>query len=95
MKQDPARARVCAIATCLMCACSGQAAFPPAVDGTLPDAGTVLRLVEIVPLNIRGQGIAWDRSQPGVLYGIIRATAQEHAAGVGNRVTVSRLIDER
>ena len=62
---------------------------------TVPKAGSVLELIEIIPLNIRGQGIAWDRSQPGVLYGIIRATAQEHAAGVGNRVTVSRLIDER
>ena len=37
------------------------------------------KLVEIVPLNIRGQGIAWDRSQPGVIYGIIRATALERA----------------
>jgi hypothetical protein len=57
----------------------------------LPKAGSVLELVEIVPLRIRGQGIAWDRSQPGVLYGIVRATAQERAAGVGNRVSVSRL----
>ena len=49
---------------------------------TLPEAGSVLQLVEIVPLNIRGQGIAWDRSQPGVIYGIIRATALERAAGI-------------
>ena len=62
---------------------------------TLPEAGSVLRLVEIVPLNIRGQGIAWDRSEPGVIYGIIRATAQERAAGIGNRVTLSRLIETR
>jgi hypothetical protein len=62
---------------------------------TLPEAGSVLRLVEIVPMNIRGQGIAWDRSQPGVIYGIIRATAVERAAGRGNRVTVSRLIEKR
>jgi hypothetical protein len=61
----------------------------------VPDAGPVLELVEIVPLNIRGQGIAWDRSQPGVIYGVIRATAPERAAGIGNRVTVSRLIERR
>jgi hypothetical protein len=61
---------------------------------TLPEAGSVLRLVEIIPLNIRGQGIAWDRSQPGVIYGIVRATALERAAGIGNRVTVSRAIEK-
>lgn len=62
---------------------------------TLPEAGSVLKLVEIVPLNIRGQGVAWDRAQPGVIYGIIRATALERAAGIGNRVTVSRMIEKR
>ena len=61
----------------------------------VPKAGSVLELVEILPLNIRGQGIAWDRSQPGVLYGIARATALERAAGKGNRVTVSRMIEQR
>jgi hypothetical protein len=60
---------------------------------TLPEAGSVLQLVEIVPLNIRGQGIAWDRSQPGVIYGILRATAVERAAGMGNRVAVFRMIE--
>ncbi|HEY3516852.1 MAG TPA: cycloisomerase [Gammaproteobacteria bacterium] len=60
-----------------------------------PRAGSVLQLVEVVPLNIRGQGIAWDRSQPAVIYGIIRATALERAAGMGNRVTVSRMIEQR
>jgi hypothetical protein len=61
---------------------------------TLPQTASELELVEIVPLNIRGQGIAWDRSQPGVLYGIIRATAQERAAGTGNRVAVFRMIQQ-
>jgi len=56
----------------------------------LPKSGSVLELVDIIPMNIRGQGIAWDRSQPGTIYGIIRATAQEKAAG-GNKVTVFRL----
>lgn len=62
---------------------------------TVPNVDTVLKLVDIVPLNIRGQGIAWDRSQPGVIYGIARATALERAAGIGNRVTSSRLIEAR
>jgi len=62
---------------------------------TLPKEGSVLELVEIVPLNIRGQGIAWDRSERGVIYGIVRATALERAAGIGNRVTLSRLVETR
>jgi hypothetical protein len=61
---------------------------------TLPEAGSVLKLVEIVPINIRGQGIAWDRSQPGVIYGVIRATALEGAAGRGHRVAVFRMIEK-
>ncbi|HEX5048957.1 MAG TPA: cycloisomerase, partial [Gammaproteobacteria bacterium] len=60
---------------------------------TAPAEGSALELVEIVPLGIRGQGIAWDRSQPNVLYGIARATAVERAAGIGNRVTVSRILE--
>jgi hypothetical protein len=44
-----------------------------------------------MPMNIRGQGIAWDRSQPGVIYGIIRATAKERAAGGNHKVTVFRM----
>ena len=54
----------------------------------LPKAGSVLELVDIIPMNVRGQGIAWDRSEPGVIYGIIRATAAERAAGGGHKVTV-------
>jgi hypothetical protein len=48
----------------------------------LPEAGSVLNWVATVPLDIAGQGIAWDRSQPGVIYGIHRA---------GGRVVVSRV----
>jgi len=59
----------------------------------LPKAGSVLELVETIPANIRGQGIAWDRSDRGVIYGIIRATGKERAAGVSNKVTVFRLVD--
>ena len=60
----------------------------------LPKAGSVLELVDVIPMNIRGQGIAWDRSQPGVIYGIVRATAQERAAGGGHKVTVFKLVEQ-
>lgn len=48
----------------------------------LPQAGSTLNWVATVPLAIAGQGIAWDRSEPGVIYGINRA---------GNQVIVSRV----
>jgi hypothetical protein len=59
----------------------------------LPKAGSVIELVGTLPMNIRGQGIAWDRSQPGTIYGIIRATAKERAAGGHHKVTVFRLTE--
>jgi hypothetical protein len=59
----------------------------------LPKAGSILELVDAIPMNIRGQGIAWDRSERGVIYGIIRATAKEKAAGGNHKVTISKLID--
>ena len=59
-----------------------------------PKAGSVLELAAVIPMNIRGQGIAWDRSDPGIIYGIIRATAQEKAAGGQHKVTVFRLGDK-
>lgn len=60
----------------------------------LPKAGSVLELVSVLPMNIRGQGIAWDRSQPGVIYGIVRATAQERKDGGGHQVTVFKLVEK-
>ncbi|UCC99632.1 MAG: hypothetical protein JSW66_07045 [Phycisphaerales bacterium] len=48
----------------------------------MPDRGSVLELVETVPLPILGQGIARDRSRPGFIYGIRRKDGQ---------VVVSRL----
>ena len=39
----------------------------------LPKAGSALVLTKIIPVEIAGQGIAWDTSRPGVLYGIDRA----------------------
>jgi hypothetical protein len=60
----------------------------------LPNAGSVLELVDVIPMKIRGQGIAWDRSEPGVIYGIIRATKEERAAGSNHKVTVFRLVEK-
>ncbi|MBN1541749.1 metallophosphoesterase [candidate division KSB1 bacterium] len=42
----------------------------------LPDSGSVLELVEIVPIDNSGQGIAWDKSRPGFLYGIHKSNRQ-------------------
>lgn len=56
----------------------------------IPDIGSMLEVVETIPLNIRGQGIAWDRYDRGVLYGIIRATGDEEDAGISNKVVVFR-----
>ncbi len=42
----------------------------------LPKAGSTLVLKKIIPVEIAGQGIAWDTSRPGVLYGIDRAKKQ-------------------
>jgi hypothetical protein len=39
----------------------------------LPPHHKVLDLVGIVPASLEGQGISWDRSVPGMLYGIIKA----------------------
>lgn len=39
----------------------------------LPEMGSVLELVEIISITSEGQGIAWDRSKPGVIYTITRS----------------------
>ncbi len=49
---------------------------------SLPTAGTVLVLEETLPITAEGQGIAWDRSEPGVMYTILRSSTE---------VVVSRL----
>ena len=59
----------------------------------LPQMGSIIELVEILPLDIRGQGIAWDRSDVKTLYGIIRASKEEKAAGKTHKVTVSVMED--
>ena len=55
-----------------------------------PKAGSVIELAEVIPMNIRGQGIAWDRGEKGVIYGIVRATPTQKAAGGQHKVTVFR-----
>jgi len=60
----------------------------------LPKAGSVLEVVDVIPMNIRGQGVAWDRNAPGMIYGIIRATVTERAAGGGHKVTAFKLIEK-
>ncbi|MCA1440412.1 cycloisomerase [Ensifer sp. IC4062] len=52
-----------------------------------PEAGSVLKWVATVPLKNTGQGIAWDRSTPDVLYGISRG--ENHA---DNRVAANRVV---
>lgn len=42
----------------------------------LPKMGSILELEETIPVGIAGQGIAWDRSEPGVFYGIVRKTRE-------------------
>jgi hypothetical protein len=56
----------------------------------LPRAGSVLEHVETIPFAIHGQGIAWDRSRPGTLYGISRpnghvVAAQLRASGTAQK----------
>jgi len=41
-----------------------------------PDAGSVLELIGTIPVTFPGQGIAWDRSDPGTLYAISKADRQ-------------------
>jgi hypothetical protein len=59
----------------------------------LPSSGSVLELMDVIPMDIRGQGIAWDRSAPGVVYGIVRSTGVERTAGGGHKVRAFKLTD--
>ncbi|WP_429228397.1 hypothetical protein [Inquilinus ginsengisoli] len=52
----------------------------------LPEAGSVLRWVGTAPLDIAGQGIAWDRTQRGVIWGVVRDKEKNE-----NRVTAARV----
>lgn len=55
----------------------------------IPEFGAILDWKATVPLDNRGQGIAWDRSQDDVLYAIVRGKGDEE-----NRVTVNRVVFE-
>lgn len=48
----------------------------------IPEMGSTLKWIGTVPLDIAGQGIAWDRSEPDVIYGFVRKT---------NTVTVNKV----
>lgn len=52
---------------------------------TLPEAGSVLRWTATLSLDSAGQGIAWDRSDRQVIWGIVRGAKGE------NRVTANRV----
>jgi hypothetical protein len=51
-------------------------------------------VVDVIPMNIRGQGIAWDPSEKNAIFGIIRATADEKKAGKQHKVTGFRLRED-
>ncbi|WAC25973.1 cycloisomerase [Ancylobacter sp. SL191] len=51
-----------------------------------PEMGAVMVWQETIPLEIAGQGFAFDPAQPGVVWGMIRGKA-----GAASQVTVSRL----
>lgn len=51
----------------------------------IPEQGSILELVDIVPINCTGQGIAWDRSDPGLIFTIRKAD---------HKVIHSKLITE-
>lgn len=42
----------------------------------LPEAGSVLELVNILPISSAGQGLAWDRTDQRMIYTIIRGAKQ-------------------
>ena len=49
---------------------------PEIYQMALPQAGSALVLKRTIPVEITGQGVAWDKSRPGVLYGISRVKKQ-------------------
>jgi hypothetical protein len=50
-----------------------------------PRAGSALELLEILPIEAAGQGIAWDPTETAVLYSIVKNKKE---------VVVSRLVSE-
>ena len=60
--------------------------LPEAYALDVPKAGSVMRWVGTARLDIAGQGIAWDRSDSHILWGVVRDTAMRE-----NRVTAARV----
>lgn len=56
----------------------------------LPKAGSTLLLKRTITAPITGQGMAWDRSQPGVLFGISRPQRQVIAVQVPTGESIPR-----
>lgn len=50
----------------------------------LPEMGSVLELIEIITIENEGQGIAWDRSKPGVIYTITRSSREVNVSSFEN-----------
>jgi len=42
----------------------------------LPESGSVLTLERELPITAEGQGIAWDRAEPGTIYSILRSSRE-------------------
>jgi hypothetical protein len=59
---------------------------PEAYALTFPEAGSMLRWTGTMSLDIAGQGIAWDRSDRHVIWGLVRGNATGE-----NHVTASRV----
>ncbi len=55
----------------------------------LPEFGSILTWKATVPVANRGQGIAFDHSDEGILFAIIRGEGEEE-----NKVTVNRILFE-
>ena len=57
----------------------------------IPKSGETLELVDVVPMPIEGQGIAWDRSDLGVAYGIRRKSKAVVAARLSHEFELQPL----
>jgi hypothetical protein len=51
----------------------------------VPKAGAALEFVMVLPVTAEGQGIAWDPSDPRVLYTILRSTREVAVSRLPNR----------
>ena len=58
----------------------------------IPRNGTRLELVDTLPINIAGQGIAWDRTDIGVVYGIHRKTKEVIVSRISHTYEYDKLL---